>query len=392
MPDLTKTFLEQRYVVEQKNSVDIGVEVGVSPQTVRKALRQCGIPVRSRQDAMLLCKAHDVDSDDLAERYKEGASPQALAEHFGTTRRRILGQLKRLGVYEEARTYKGDRHWHTGVTLAPDHVQKILASRIRNGSHTGPDAVPVQERFWQYVERGEGCWRWTGNVNNMGYGMIYDAARRRKILAHRVSWEIHYGEIPERRVLLHQCDHPWCVNPAHLALGTQADNMQDMAKKFRGNRSVFVDAKSILNVIELAKDGCGVDSLAERFGVSVSTIYNILRGRTHGHVGDAEVKRARDGLVVDILPDDVARKHVLLDEEVQYIRTSMASGAHSAAELAKIFCVSPMTVYNVANRRTHARVPGEVIDGQGPRPTAEARRSGDGGRGDGFRPHVDGPE
>jgi hypothetical protein len=284
MPTLTREFLLQRYVEEQRSAVEIGTEIGVLPNSVRKELRRHGIPVRSRKEAIMLLKTQDVDAGELTALYQGGKSPQALSDHFGTTRRRILGQLKRLGIFEESRTYKGDRHWHSGVTLSAEHVQKILTSRRINGSHTGPDAVPVQERFWKYVERGEGCWSWMGSTNGIGYGMIYDSERKRKLLAHRVSWEIHNGSIPDRRVILHRCDNPSCVNPAHLSLGTQAENMQDKVMKGRG------------------------------------------------------------------------RNYFLLDEDVQYIRTSMAQGTHSASDLAQIFCVSPMTVYNVLQRRTHAHV------------------------------------
>lgn len=89
------------------------------------------------------------------------------------------------------------------------------------------------ERFWSRVKvMPEGCWEWTGWKNPLGYGGI--GADGRKLKAHRVSWVIHFGEIPEGLSVLHRCDNPGCVNPADLFLGTHPDNMRDMTCKKRG--------------------------------------------------------------------------------------------------------------------------------------------------------------
>jgi hypothetical protein len=99
----------------------------------------------------------------------------------------------------------------------------------------------LTERFWAKVKKGHpnDCWLWTANKNNHGYGLIRQGGMAPKKLAHRVSYEIHYGPIRENphlhhgNVVMHSCDNPSCVNPAHLRLGTQAINTRDMDEKRR---------------------------------------------------------------------------------------------------------------------------------------------------------------
>lgn len=84
------------------------------------------------------------------------------------------------------------------------------------------------QRFWQRVNKSTGCWVWTGSTNK-GYGVFGTAGERR---AHRLSWKIHYGAIPDGVNVLHgPCDDKLCVRPDHLYLGTQADNIRDTLER-----------------------------------------------------------------------------------------------------------------------------------------------------------------
>jgi hypothetical protein len=91
---------------------------------------------------------------------------------------------------------------------------------------------PLSVRFWRFVEKTESCWLWRGGrISKTGYGTT--SVMRKRILAHRASWELHNGPIPSGLWVLHTCDNPICVNPAHLFLGDRADNMRDAFQKGR---------------------------------------------------------------------------------------------------------------------------------------------------------------
>jgi hypothetical protein len=103
--------------------------------------------------------------------------------------------------------------------------------RFVKGHHYVPT---VDERFWSKVQKSEdpaACWLWVGTRYPNGYGQFWTG--QHKIGAHRFSYELAHGPITERLWVCHSCDNPPCVNPAHLSLGSQLENMQDKVRKGR---------------------------------------------------------------------------------------------------------------------------------------------------------------
>lgn len=137
------------------------------------------------------------------------------------------------------------------------------------------------ERFWRRVKKSDGCWLWAGAVHPHGHG--YASLDGRVQYAHRVAWQLTYGPIPKGVNVCHRCDNPPCCNPAHLFLGTQADNMQDCADKGRAMVGAMKRAKLTPSVVAAIKSrlraGETQQSIADDFGVTRAAIGVIAQGR-----------------------------------------------------------------------------------------------------------------
>lgn len=147
-----------------------------------------------------------------------------------------------------------------------------------------------QERFWEKVWacKKSSCWEWTGSTNGGRYGKIKRAGK--EISAHRASWEIHFGKIPADIHVCHACDNPLCVNPAHLFLGTCADNHLDKVSKGRQSRgAIHGSAKlsngAVLNIRRYYGAGAVTQKwLADVYGVTQVLVGKIVRREVWRHI------------------------------------------------------------------------------------------------------------
>lgn len=128
-----------------------------------------------------------------------------------------------------------------------------------------------------------GCWIWIGDQNDDGYGRFYLGNKKRK-LAHRHIYELNFGEIPDGMCVCHTCDCPSCVNPAHLWLGTHADNMKDRNHKKRSNGGRNCGEKSPVSklnddlVREIFFFNGSVSEASEKFNIAKSHVSRIRNG------------------------------------------------------------------------------------------------------------------
>ena len=97
-------------------------------------------------------------------------------------------------------------------------------------------AVDEATRLWMRVDKSGDCWLWTGPVEKTGYARLQRSRTSFNVSVHRLSWELHFGEIPKGLFVCHRCDNRVCVRPDHLFLGTARDNVQDMIQKGRQYR------------------------------------------------------------------------------------------------------------------------------------------------------------
>jgi len=202
------------------------------------------------------------------------------------------------------------RQSHTIDGFCRSHRRQIVAGRPLTPLKEGP----LDTRFWRSIDKngppsydGSRCWVWTGSVNASGYGRIgfNDGEANRRELAHRVSYAMHHGAIPDGLSVLHACDNSRCVNPAHLRTGTQSENIAEARERGRmasGNdhglrkhpersakgsdhgRSKLTEDQ-VLEIRRIGSDvSVRVADIASQFHISTTTVYQILLRRKWKHI------------------------------------------------------------------------------------------------------------
>lgn len=159
----------------------------------------------------------------------------------------------------------------------------------------------LRDRFLIHVRMADGdaCWEWTGSRARRGsvysYGIFCALGKRgRRILAHRLAWLIANGPIPPGLVVRHRCDNVICVRVSHLEIGTQADNLRQWRERGRahfnrfttgaGHPNAKMDAERVRTIRARRSAGVALAKIAAEFGLNASTVHDIVRRRTWGHV------------------------------------------------------------------------------------------------------------
>lgn len=158
------------------------------------------------------------------------------------------------------------------------------------GRHKGSKTIhpkSIEERFWSKVNKksDDECWEWMAFIHPSGYGTF--SVMSKPVFAHRMSWMIHFGDIPENKCILHFCDNRICVNPNHLFLGDYADNAHDRDGKKRskipdnrgekhGNHKLIRD--DVLKIRRLYSSGkYTLQEIGDYFGINRRHIGRIVR-------------------------------------------------------------------------------------------------------------------
>lgn len=154
--------------------------------------------------------------------------------------------------------------------------------------------MTLKDRLLSHVVKNEasGCWEWQGSKRS-GYGRMIVGSRkdgtRRSDSAHRISYIVHHGEIPDGIEVCHRCDNRCCVNPDHLFIGTHQENMNDRESKGRNkpqsgekNGRAKLDKADVLRIREKREKGVPFQKLADEYGVHKKTIMDAVSGK-HWH-------------------------------------------------------------------------------------------------------------
>jgi len=201
--------------------------------------------------------------------------------HYNTARKMIKnGRISAVkmgvnGTTSHWRIAKSEINRISEVELG-DIINKIIDDRILCNSEN------YEKQFMEKVVKTDTCWIWKASKSDRGYGN-YKTKDLKIMRAHRASYEIYKGIIPNGMLVCHTCDNPSCVNPDHLFLGTPKDNMDDMKKKGRskyknrdsGKIGVKLTSSQVNEIIELRRKKIRAKEIAKIYGICPAYVYEI---------------------------------------------------------------------------------------------------------------------
>lgn len=162
-------------------------------------------------------------------------------------------------------------------------VSGAFVTGVIGSKKIGRPRISAEAKFERFTAKVGDCVIWTGGKNRQGYGVIstIEGGRRISRRAHRVSYEMANGPIPNGSHILHSCDNPSCVNPKHLRVGTHQENMDDKVRRSRqsmGERHASkLTQDEVIEIRRLASEGNAHQAIAEIYNVSQPLISAIVR-------------------------------------------------------------------------------------------------------------------
>lgn len=216
----------------------------------------------------------------------------------------------------------------------------------------------VEERFWDKVVKSDGCWAWQAKRDRNGYGRFAPNGANSQMPAHRFSWELHNGPIPDGLLVCHHCDNPSCVNPDHLFLGTPQDNMTDKVLKGRWKgchprrMSEIVRARvpRVLHTLEphlesiIARRAAGetLTEIAVSFGCDKGVVRRLLtKHEVYEPIkpGPRKPHNTRSTALRAKLPEILER--IARKESVSSIALSLGADRHTVTRVIRVHSNSP---------------------------------------------------
>ena len=149
-----------------------------------------------------------------------------------------------------------------------------------------------EDRFWEKVRKTPSCWEWIASLDKTGrygqFGFNLGNKQHTMVKAHRYSWELHNGQVPEGMCVLHKCDNRKCVRPDHLFIGTLGDNNRDRVAKGRFIGQDHPMAKlsnvDIVAIIQMRRDGKKYSEIATKFSICAPHACAIVKRKTWKHI------------------------------------------------------------------------------------------------------------
>lgn len=299
---------------------------------------------------------YKIDESRLSEMYRmkcEGQTLEQIGDHFGVSRERIRQLIKRYcdegghspppraSEFNSARLREyasalGDECWPTTygnvVTIwnRPGTPKMYTCSTKLCGNPAHMKERTELDRFYQYVDTDgmEGCWDWTGAMSPLGYGRF--SLYGEGVFAHRASYMLHIGEPPaETPWILHHCDNRACVRPEHLYAGTPKDNTADRDRRNGPAARRRLTTDDATKIRDLHSMGTSKQALADVWGVSYTTVRNIVTGITHSKPRHLHALKVRENIV------NIEARH---------------AGGESFADIARSMNIPLGTMYNTRHR------------------------------------------